>query len=50
MVYSGSYLVIRVNQGHGLVLTVSTFESFLVQLVGEEVILHVQIAESRGRD
>ncbi|XP_020876168.1 uncharacterized protein LOC9307998 isoform X2 [Arabidopsis lyrata subsp. lyrata] len=46
----GSYLVIRANQGHGLVLTVSTFESFHVQLVEEEVILHAQIAESRGRD
>lgn len=42
--------MIRANQGHGLVQTVSTFESFHVQLVEEEVILHAQIAESRGRD
>lgn len=50
MVSSGTYLVIRVNQGHGLVLMVSTFESFHVQLVEEEVILLAPIAELRGRD
>lgn len=42
--------MIPVNQGHGSVLTASTFESFRVPLVEEEVILHAQIAESRGPD
>lgn len=46
---SGMYLVILVNQGHGLVPTVSTFESFRVPLVEEEATPHAQTAESRGR-
>lgn len=50
MVSSGMYLTMSVNQGHGLVLTVSTFESFHVPLVGEEVILHAPIAGSRDQD
>lgn len=43
------YLVILVNQGHGLVPTVSTFESFRVPLVEEEATPHAQTVESRGR-
>lgn len=40
----------RNQEDRGLVQMVSTSESFLVQVAGVEVILHVQSAESKGQD
>lgn len=42
--------LMHLNQGLGLVQTVNISESFLAQVAGEEVTLHVQSVELKGPD